>query len=587
MASGKKEKRSRGIPKIIGYDGEMGNFISGLDRVGGTSSEASRALIREIPGLAEDSGRFLWSCSCNECEDKRRRSVASSGHKYYNYSDIMGAASMYLTSGNHIGGTSGQVDWNPQDHDRRFMAENGGCIYIDLNHIEVCVPETRSAFDHVACWHAQLEYLRGILAAANQKLPDGQKINVLVNNSDGRGNAYGSHMNFLVTRQCWQDIFERRMQYLLYLAAYQVSSIVFTGQGKVGSENGRPEVDFQLSQRADFFEQIVGPHTTYSRPVVNSRDESHCTASRDSSGRIEHAGSGMARLHSIFFDNTLCHGSTLLKAGVMQIVLAMIEAGHVNLGLLLEDPVTALGVWSHDPGLKATAKMCSGRNVTAVELQMMFLEEAARFVSQRHCDDIVPRAHEIVELWADTLEKLRTGNIAALSSRLDWALKFSILNEVISGNENLDWQHPAVKRLDHIYSSLDKEEGLFWAYDRAGRVEHFVKKNEIKKFTKNPPEDTRAWTRAMLLREAGPDRVSEVDWAQIQFIVGDDEHNLEHRTVDLGNPFGFTRKRTERVFKQAGSLVDIIDGLSRNGHRPKHTRLSGSADTPDKGGTTQ
>ena len=130
-------------------------------------------------------------------------------------------------------------------------------------------------------------------------------------------------------------------------------------------------------------------------------------------------------------------------------------------------------------------------------------------------------------------------------------------------------------------------EGLFWAYDKAVRVEHIVNKKEIIKFTRNPPEDTRAWTRAMLLREAGPDRVSEIDWAQMRFIVGDDEHNLEHRTVDLGNPFGFTRQRTERVFKQAGSLVVVIDGLSRNGHRPRNTRLSGSVDTPDEGGMTQ
>jgi len=271
----------------------------------------------------------------------------------------------------------------------------------------------------------------------------------------------------------------------------------------------------------------------------------------------------------------------------MQIVLAMIEAGRVNLRLILEDPVRALGVWSHDPGLKATARMCSGRKVTAVELQSQFLEEAARFVAQRHCDGIVPRAQEIIELWADTLEKLRARDIGALSHRLDWALKLTILDEVLAKNKNIDWQHPAVKRLDHVYSSLDPDEGLFWAYDRAGHIEHFVAKEAIKKFTTSPPEDTRAWTRAMLLREAGPGRVSDVDWGRMQFIVGDDEHNFEHRTVDLGNPFGFTRKRTERVFNEASSFEDIINGLSRNGHGAPNTRSSGRVDRPEKGGMTQ
>ena len=38
------------------------------------------------------------------------------------------------------------------------------------------------------------------------------------------------------------------------------------------------EVPFQLSQRADFFEEEVGLETTLKRPIVNTRDEPHCDA---------------------------------------------------------------------------------------------------------------------------------------------------------------------------------------------------------------------------------------------------------------------------------------------------------------------
>ena len=160
--------------------------------------------------------------------------------------------------------------------------------------------------------------------AANTKLPAGQSIQVQINNSDGLSNSYGGHFNCLITRAARADIFARKLHYLLFLATFQVSSIVITGQGKVGSENGAPPVAYQLSQRADFFETLCAEQTTYHRPIVNARDEALC-------GRAaaQHRDD-LARLHCIFFDTTLCHVATLLRVGMMQIVLAMIESGQVE-----------------------------------------------------------------------------------------------------------------------------------------------------------------------------------------------------------------------------------------------------------------
>jgi proteasome accessory factor A len=83
------------------------------------------------------------------------------------------------------------------------------------------------------------------------------------------------------------------------------------------------------------------------RPIVNSRDEALCGTFREA--QEQPATADMARLHVIFYDNTLCHVASLLKVGVMQIVLAMIEAGRIKPGLALEDPLDALLRWSHDP----------------------------------------------------------------------------------------------------------------------------------------------------------------------------------------------------------------------------------------------
>ena len=113
--------------------------------------------------------------------------------------------------------------------------------------------------------------MRTALEAANEAQPAGQRIQVLVNNSDGQGNSYGSHLNFLIGRRTFDNLFYRKAHYLQFLASFQVSSILLTGQGKVGAENGRPSTPYQFSQRADFCATLQGVQTTYDRPIVNSR----------------------------------------------------------------------------------------------------------------------------------------------------------------------------------------------------------------------------------------------------------------------------------------------------------------------------
>jgi proteasome accessory factor A len=404
-----------------------------------------------------------------------------------------------------------------------------------------------------------LRIARAALDSANEKLARGKKIQVLVNNSDGKGNSYGSHLDFLITRRAWDNIFRRKIHYMLYLAAFQASSIVYTGQGKAGSENAAPQVSFQISARADFFERLVGAQTTHNRPIVNSRDEALC-GSRGSRNE-DKATEEMARLHVIFFDNTLCHVASLLKVGVMQIVLAMIEAERVNVELLLDDPVDGLIRWSHDPTLQATAALTSGEELTAVELQLRFLEEAGRFFASGGCDGVVPRAGEILALWEDTLAKLQTGDFASLAPRLDWVLKFSVLQQVLDQNPNLTWNSPEVKHLDHLYSSLDPSEGLYWAYENGGLVERMVTDEQIERFTVSPPEDTRAWARAMLLRWAGPDAVDDVDWDSMRFKTQDESFRTRYRRLEMASPLAFTKDAAERAFEDASTLEELLDLL--------------------------
>jgi Pup amidohydrolase len=555
----------RRFPILCGADIELGNFVLGLKHEDGTGDTASHALLREIEGLPRVKRSSSRSCDCDVCreqdgnerDDHRQRAVKKNGQS---------------------GRQSGFRNFNPQDWGRKFLPGNGGCAYIDLDHLELCLPEVISAYDHVAGWHAMLRIARTAMLQANQRLPEGKKIQVLVNNTDGKGNSYGSHLNFLVSRRTWNNIFMRKIHYLLYLASFQVSSIIITGQGKVGSENGAGPVEFQLSQRADFFETLMGHQTTYHRPIVNSRDEPLC-GRRQWRPDPREAAAEMARLHVIFFDNTLCEVASLLKVGVMQIVLAMLEAEQVNADLILDDPVATVSSWSNDPTLQTRARLTNGREVTAVELQLLFLEEARQFVAGGGCDGIVPRAAEIMALWEDTLLKLQAGDLASLAPRLDWVLKLSVLQRVMHQHASLDWDSPQLKHLDHMYASLDDSEGLYWAYQKSGFVERVTTDDRIEHFVHYPPEDTRAWTRAALLTRVEPEAIDDVNWDFIRFKYRDENGQMIKRTLSLANPLGATREQCEQIFGTAESLEQLLDDLGAPAQDQDLVKASGAATT--------
>jgi proteasome accessory factor A len=538
------------LPKLCGGDIELGNFVLGAPGPD-SGAQASRALLAGIDGLPRHRSVSLSPYTGNWSSYSCERS--KSGGRDDRDAHVLGG-------------------WDAQDWGRKYLPTNGGCIYIDLDHLEVCLPETLGAWEHAAAWHAMLRIVRRAMDSANERLPEGRSIQVLVNNSDGHGNSYGSHLNFLVTRQTWDNIIRRKPHYLGWLASFQASSIVYTGQGKVGSENGAPEVPFQISQRADYFETLLGTQTTFNRPIVNSREEHLCGTRRWRSD-----GASPARLHVIFFDNTLAHLSCLLKVGVMQLALAMMEGERVNPSLVLDDPLAALGVYSRDPTLRSRARLAAGGEATAVEMQLLFLEEARRFASEGGFEGFVPRAPEILDLWEDTLRRLQAADWIGLAPKLDWVMKLMMLRRTMGQRPSLTWESPEIRHLDQVYASLGPG-GLYWAYERSGFAERLLDEDRILHFCSEPPPDSRAWTRAMLLRTAHPEWVESVDWDSISFRVRDGGYWPARRNIDMQNPLGMTAAEMAPLFAEGGSFSDLLDAIeaaaSDSGAEQRHQTVN-------------
>ena len=238
------------------------------------------------------------------------------------------------------------------------------------------------------------------------------------------------------------------------------------------------------------------------RPLVNCRDESH--ASED-----------LARLHIIFFDNILSPTARYLMAGTTQLVCAMGEAGWIDPDLQLDDPVEAALEVSRDMSMRQPLPMAQRLRMTAAEVQAGLVDQARAFRDAGGLGDAVPGAEAIIACWAQTTELARQGAIEALARRCDWALKFLVLDRH-RGRKGLTWQSPQLQYLDILFSDLDPQEGLFWQMAAAGQVDAMPDPDRVEWFLSEPPDDTRAFLRAQVLRRFG-DQVHSMDWDHLRF----------------------------------------------------------------------
>lgn len=428
---------------------------------------------------------------------------------------------------------------------RRFLDSCGSSWYIDSDHLEGNLPEHTSALDHPNILHgAGFAHARRALRAAETRLPAGTRLNVLANCSDGN-TAWGSHLSIMLTRTCFDNLLHRKPHQAGFFATHLVTSVPYTGQGMVGAANGRAACSYQLSQRADWFEQFANQQTMVDRPLINLRDESH-------------ADDQLARLHIIYFDMVLSPVANILKAGTTQLVLAMIEAGWTDPTICLDDPVAAASEISRDLQLRKKIRTAvRGRPMTSIEIQHALASLAGEFVASGEAQGVVPGAEQIVSLWLDTLDLLKHAEIEALARRCDGWLKYLLLNRH-RGRRNLRWLSNEMRVADSLFASLDPDLSLFFQAAASGFVERMPDDATLERWAFEPPDDTRAYFRAHVLRRHGND-VSSMDWSRITFRVQDTRHWSSFADVPLRDPRRFNRTDTETLLADCSTLEELVE----------------------------
>ena len=248
---------------------------------------------------------------------------------------------------------------------RNKTLKNGARFYVDHAHPEYSTPEVTNVLDLIAYERAGERSLEKARRVASALLPSNNVLVVYKNNSDRKGNSYGNHENYLLERRTpFKDIVE-------HMTPFFVTRQIFCGSGKVGSENRASPCDYQISQRADFFETEVALDTMVKRPIINTRDEPHAEREK------------YRRLHVIVGDSNLCEVSTYLRMGVTSIVLALVEDGAISKNLSITDPVRVIKEVSHDPGCTREYQMERGGRMAAAQIQQEFLAMALSYFSSR------------------------------------------------------------------------------------------------------------------------------------------------------------------------------------------------------------
>ncbi len=425
------------------------------------------------------------------------------------------------------------------------VLKNGARFYVDHAHPEYSTPECRSALDLVAADSAGRIILDMSRQEANRKLESGQSIQIYKNNSDQKGNSYGCHENYLMDATAYERIFRQQggkePEVISHLIPFFVTRQIFTGAGKVGSENGAPKVDYQVSQRADFFETLIDGKTMCNRPIINTRDEPHADRSR------------FRRLHVIVGDANMSEYCTYLKVGTTQIVLRMMEDHFIGRDLALNNPVRDIKGVSHDPGLTYRLTLENGKRYTAIEIQRIFLELAQKYLSDptRHRD---PLADDILFQWEEVLTKLEN-DPDELVDRVDWVTKRWLLRRKMR-SKSIPWDHPLIRRMDIQYHDIRPKKGLYNLLVAAGHIHRVLPDDQlVRYFVENPPADTRAYFRGKCL-EKFASSICGISWDHLIF-----SGTQKNKMVFLSDPFKGTEELVGELLRNASTAQELLDAL--------------------------
>ncbi len=485
------------IHKVLGTETEYGIVVRGDP--GFNPAVASSLVVNSYPGARV---KVQWSYE----EESPGRDARGFGHDTYGLIDPEGAVV-------------------------NSVLANGARLYVDHAHPEYSAPESYDPLEATLYDKAGERVMQAAAVVATET--SGRQVSLYKNNSDGKGNSYGAHENYLLSRETPFG------EVIRYAMTFMVTRQIFTGAGKVGRENDRPEIDFQVTQRADFFEEQVGLETTLKRPIINTRDEPHGDPSR------------YRRFHVIIGDANLSEPQNFLKLGATALLLAALEDGALPDPLDLLDPVESCWQVSHDLSLHRPLELDGGGTATALEIQGRYLEWLAKYV-EKELDD--PVWDKVIAEWERTLTLLDEDPMK-LSDTLDWVAKKRLFEGYVR-RDGLAWSDTKLRALDLQYHDVDPAKGLYNRLVAKGAMRRLFSDEQIDSAASEPPKRTRAYFRGRCVSEY-PGSLVAANWDSLVFDVG--ESHLKR--VPMMEPLRGDAERVGALLDEAEDAADLLRRL--------------------------
>ncbi len=401
---------------------------------------------------------------------------------------------------------------------------NGARFYQDTGcHPEYSTPECDNIEDLVIHDKAGERLLEACLPAAEERLREeglSGEIYIFKNNTDSLGNTYGCHENFLMRRDV--DFWKVTEQLIPFFVTRQI----IAGAGKVLKVSGKAQLF--IAQRAQHIHEKTSSSTTSSRSIINTRDEPHADAEK------------YRRLHIIVGDSNMSEVATYLKVGTAALVLSMIEDGYTVAHIELDDPVKAIREIARDTTLKKKIKLEDGREMTAIEIQRVYLERAMEYLWSLDED---PVAAAVVRQWEDILNRLEDDPMQ-LCRELDWVIKKRLMLQYME-KKGCGWDDPRITMMDLQYHDVKRTRGLYYLLEKQGMAERMVSEDAVQRAMTNPPQTTRAKVRGDFIRFArAKNRSYTVDWTYLKL------NGYWEETILCMDPFSASNRRVEELLSQ-------------------------------------
>jgi proteasome accessory factor A len=315
----------------------------------------------------------------------------------------------------------------------------------------------------------------------------------------------------------------------------------------------------------------VGLQTTFDRPIINTRDESHSTDE-------------YRRLHVIVGDANRMDVPQALKLGTTSMLLWLLEhAEEAGLNMdealrptTLADPVRAMHEVSHDLTLGAALPLEYGGETTAwqIEITLRSLVYAAAAVVYGTDTSGEPAwpdrsTRNIMAMWGQAL-----ADVAAIrhadddtrlamhgeASRVEWLLKWQLL-EKLRRKIGSGWGDARIAAVDLKWAAIDPADSIF---DRLrAQTERLVMDEQLEQASVEAPSTTRAWLRAEIIRRF-PEQVVAASWSRLTVrhrTISDNTVENPMVSLDMSDPLKYGKSQCSGYCERVQDAASILEML--------------------------